>query len=156
MKRTTKIRFKDNGERLSDFGEQFLVICPNCKNCATVIPKFKEAKYNKYVYITIDSVGLTCFTCGYSKRKENVNTYYLGDCDFYFQLPLWLEEKCKDETIWAYNYRHLNFLENYIKSDIKEQDNNYNKSYISRLPAWIKKGSNKEDILKVIKKLKEK
>lgn len=156
MKKAYKIRFKDNGERLINFGEEFLVVCPNCKNCANVIPKYKEVKFNKNVYSQIDSAKLTCLSCGYSKIKEKVDTVYLGDYDFYFKLPLWLEERCKKDKIWAYNYNHLNFLENYINSDIKEQDNTYNKSYISRLPAWIKKGSNKEDILKVIKILKEK
>lgn len=153
---TNKIRFKDNGEWLTDFGELFLVVCPNCNKCANVTPIFKDTIAEENWINKIESAKLTCLNCGYSKTKDKIKILNIGDCDFYFQLPLWLEESCKKDKIWAYNYRHLNFLEDYIKSDIKEQNNNYNKSIISRLPKWIKKASNKEDILKVIQKLKEK
>ena len=84
----TKKRFKDNGETILSFGEEFLVICLKCQNCANVIPKFQEIKYNKYSYSKIDSVKLTCLSCGYAKLKEEFDTFYLGNYDFYFQLPL--------------------------------------------------------------------
>ena len=156
MDNTHNFRFKDNGEWLFNFGEEFLVICPNCKNCARVIPDFNKSNLELNWSKRINSVKLTCLNCGFSKIKDKIEVLYIGDHDFYFQLPLWLEEKCKKDKIWAYNYRHLNFLEEYIRADIREQNNDYNKSYISRLPKWIKKASNKEDILKVINKLKEK
>ena len=73
MNNTNKIIFKDNGEILSDFGEQFLVSCPKCKKCANVFPVFKKIESNLSLINKIDFAKLTCFNCGYSKIKDNIN-----------------------------------------------------------------------------------
>jgi hypothetical protein len=79
-----------------------------------------------------------------------------GNFDWYFGLPLWLQISCCRETLWAYNYKHLEFIENYVSANLRERTPNLNKSVASRLPKWIKSAKNRDEILKAIKKLKSK
>lgn len=54
------------------------------------------------------------------------------------------------------NLEHLDFLERYIESGLRERIPNINKSLASRLPQWIKSNKNRDDILSCIKKLRQK
>ena len=79
-----------------------------------------------------------------------------GNFDWYFRFPLWLEISCCGETLWAYNEKHLEFIEKYVAAKLRERVPNINKSLASRLPDWIKRAKNRDEILKAIGKLKEK
>lgn len=59
--------------------------------------------------------------------------------DPYFHLPLWLQVNCLGKTLWAYNERHLDELDRYVRVLVRERTPNVNRSVASRLPAWIKK-----------------
>lgn len=146
-------RFIDRDEYLSGFSDEFLVVCPRCSKCAKV---------------EIDSVRqdaslgwrsprkVVCPGCAYSKiwTGDSIST---GDNrDWYFRLPLWLQVPCCGEILWAYNVYHLNFLEDYVGSALRERRPNKNSALASRLPAWMKEAKNRDEILKCLRKLREK
>lgn len=83
------------------------------------------------------------------------------DRDWYFGLRLWLNTPCCGDELWAFNARHLAWLEGYIGATLREQwcdpkSGWSNQSALNRLPAWIKSGKNREDVLRGIEKLKHK
>jgi hypothetical protein len=100
---------------------------------------------------------LVCFSCTYRREWIGGQVSIGGNFDWYFRLPLWLQiECCGGETLWAYDKKHLNFIENYVAARLRERKPNVNKSLASRLPQWIKSAKNREEILRAIGKLKEK
>lgn len=146
-------RFTDNEEYLSGFSDEFLVVCPRCSKCAKVA-----------IDLTRQDASLgwrsprkvVCPNCAYHKVWEG-NSISSGDShDWYFGLPLWLQIPCCGKVLWAHNKYHLKFLEDYVGSVLRERHPNKNKTLASRLPTWIKEAKNREEVLKCIRKLKEK
>lgn len=89
-----------------------------------------------------------------------------GSFDWYFRLPLWLQTPCCGKILWAYNREHLDFLESYIKAGLRERfplkvyETGLvmwrNKSLASRLPTWMKRAKNRDEVLRGIEKLRKK
>ncbi|WP_156130557.1 hypothetical protein [Paenibacillus durus] len=134
-------RFKDPRLHLYDFADIFLVQCPSCSKCATVTTNSEEKVFNLFKKKTF-----VCYHCG--RIEEGSNNH-----------ELWLVANCKGNTLWAYNLRHLEFIENYVQAKLRESNKHeklgwYNQGLVSRLPKWIKEKNNREVILKTINKLK--
>lgn len=144
------IRFHDAGQTIYDFGKTFLVVCPRCQRRVNVVPlPGSEPKL-------FAPRRLACVRCGYSKDWHNHSISVGGPVDWYFRQPLWLQTPCCGQTLWAYNAEHLDFLEAYIKADVRERVPNSNKSLASRLPGWMKDASNRADLLRGIARLRQK
>jgi hypothetical protein len=73
--------------------------------------------------------------------------------DYVFGFPLWLQTPCCGETLWAYNEEHLRFLKDYVTASIRERQPNLNGSLASRLPQWIKRAHNRDEISRCIERL---
>jgi hypothetical protein len=71
--------------------------------------------------------------------------------DWYFHLPLWLLTPCCGEVLWAFNPAHLDFIEESVQAEIR--DSWGNERLASRLPEWIKRRANREDVLRCVGKL---
>ena len=154
----TKKRFKENREhRLTiskpTVDDPVLVICPKCSKKASVIPSGEE------------SVKCTCFACGYicEKHSNDRSFYWYNEnpTDGYFGFDLWLKTNTLGNSLWAFNLKHLEFLESYISAKIRERSKDekwgwHNSSLASRLPKWIKLAKNRKVLLKAINELKEK
>ena len=166
----TTQRTKDTYQKsIYDFIKDIYVVCPNCSEKGIV-------KTDETLFRNIDEnkIKLICSKCGYNKRlnempigiqfnpkSENLISRYfvIGDMnDPYFHQPLWLKIKCGENTLWAYNYEHLDFLEKHVEAKLRERniENIENKSLGSRLPKWITSKKNRELVLKTIKQLREK
>lgn len=146
-------RFHDHGERLDDFTDEFLVVCPQCERCARVLPRDPAAAG------LFAPRRLVCRSCGHVKDWAG-HKVGGGDRDWYFGLPLWLRAPCCGETLWAYNLRHLQLIEDYVSAQLRESAPGpyfgwNNSSVASRLPKWIKDGKNRADLLKAIARLRE-
>ncbi|MEH1943054.1 MAG: hypothetical protein V7L01_22920 [Nostoc sp.] len=158
------IRFRDYGKRLSDFEEEILVRCPQCDCPAKILTVKSEQS-------SLSSIKrITCQHCSYTKQQpkdgkrkaalllwQNNSSY--GILDHFFGLPLWLQTSCCGQVLWAYNEAHLNFLESYVRSRLRERlpDNTlgwHNGSLASRLPRWIKLTQHREKVLHKIQQLK--
>lgn len=67
--------------------------------------------------------------------------------------PLWLETDFRGERLWVVNEQHLRFLEEYVAAGVRETGP-FNGTIASRLPAWIKSGKNREDLLRALARLR--
>ena len=149
-------RFQENEEnRLSistpTKDDPTLVCCPKCQSKA-------------FVTINNDEARLSCTSCGYNQAKlAEHRTFYWGaenPTDSYFGANLWLQTDCAGESLWAFNKRHLEYLEDFVSAKQRQRNPNVdtwmNSSLASRLPKWMKAAKNREQVLKAIAVLKNK
>lgn len=134
-------RFKNPRLHLYDFADYYLVKCPSCDKCASI-----TTNDNKQVHNLFKEKLFVCNHCG--SISEGSNNY-----------DLWLTANCKGNLLWAYNLKHLEFIENYVGAKLRENNRHEefgwdNQGLFSRLPQWIKDKNNREVILKTIQKLK--
>jgi hypothetical protein len=128
-------KFADNGVYLRQFSDYRIIKCPKCER-------------------PIDFRGqkITCTHCGYNRVFE---------CEGFWGIPkaveitLFLNISCCGNVLWAVNEEHLDFLEQYVASELRERTPNINKSLASRLPQWIKSRKNRDEVLKAISKLRK-
>ncbi|MFC0777588.1 hypothetical protein [Flavobacterium sp. HJSW_4] len=153
--------------------------------CKTCFHKIKEPVYQYIVYIK--EYCNNCFEkFEYESQplKEKPETYKTKcpHCDFqeewkaktyrvkeeskvdnglvkemWYDLPLWFQKEVSGNLFWAYNLDHIDYLERYIKADLRERNNegSGNGTMISRLPQFVKAAKNREKLLKILKKWKE-
>lgn len=89
----------------------------------------------------------------YTLRKVS---YSKVGFDPYYSYPLFLNIAVRQGQICVYNPTHLEILKNFIQADLRERKfPNFNRSYFSRLPAWIKSTRNRKEILKAILRLEQ-
>ena len=150
-------RFSDNRELLCDLtlpkrDDPILAVCPKCSSKALVLPDIGK------------NVKCVCTKCSFNQIRSNKSLSFGWHIDRphngYFRLNLWLQTCCCGHSLYAFTVRHLNFLEDYIKADLRERRQNENgwrnASVGSRLPKWIKSHKNRKQLIKAIDKLKEK
>jgi hypothetical protein len=147
MKQKAK-RFKDEGQRIEDFSDEFLVRCPRCAGCARVVPK------DSNFAALFSPQRLVCPCCGYGNDWCKHAIHYQDRHDWYFELPLWLQTECCGHVLWAHNEKHLTFLEDYVQSVQRRRTPNQNRSLASRLPTWLKSKKNRQEVIKGLKHLR--
>lgn len=151
-------RFVDSGETVYAFLNETLVVCPGCSGCALsqqVAPTHSPGLFS--------SRRLTCLHCGRTQdwAERHITRGWHRARDDYFDLPLWLQTPCCGEILWAYNERHLTFLESFVSSGLRQRKRHLetgwsNQSLASRLPRWIKSAKNREEVLKAASLLRAK
>lgn len=166
----TKLRTNNSYQKqVYDFIKEVYVVCPSCGGKAIIIaPEYPVKKNNEH------GTKLICAACGHNKRLDEKPDSILhaspykkitgkflvigGAIDPYFHLPLWLTVNCCDNTLWAYNYEHLDFLERHVQAKLRERNISEmaNKSLGSRLPKWMTSKKHREVILKALALLKNK
>ncbi len=140
-------RFQDENLLLSHFYQEAFVVCPSCakKAMATVNDETKTAR-------------LFCISCGYN--KETVTAIKNGSIEMpanqYFQAELWLQAPFKNDVFWAYNDKHLEYLESYISATIREHKDRVGFTLLEKLPKFYHEAKNRDGLLKIIAKLKSK
>lgn len=157
------LRTKDSyAWHLRDFLDEILVVCPKCEKKAIVKRGTDPSgRFDEW------TTRVICTLCGYTKslnevasgarkRKKWIMVQLSGDP--YFALPLWLSERVGEEELWAYNYRHLDFLKTHVEARHRERtlDTISNKSVGSRLPRWMTSKKNRESIRKSLDNLRNK
>jgi hypothetical protein len=141
-------RFQDENMILSNFYNEVLVVCPGCakKAIASVNYETKTAR-------------LFCLDCGYNKESTTVlikNGTLETAANFYFKAELWLTIPFKKELFWAYNYKHLDYLEKYISATLREHKDRSHFTLLEKLPRFYHEAKNRDGLLKIIAKLKHK
>jgi hypothetical protein len=164
------IRSKDTySKQVYDFIKDIYVVCPSCNGQGIIrCPEFSFRDKNEH------DIKLVCSTCGYNKRHDEKGSAVLSassnkviigkyliigaGIDPYFHLPLWLTIRCCDNTLWAYNYEHLDFLREHVEAKLRERNTQViaNKTLGSRLPKWMTSKKNRETVIKCIDELKNK
>ncbi|MES3035245.1 MAG: TFIIB-type zinc ribbon-containing protein [Gemmatimonadota bacterium] len=161
-------RFTESRATAEDFGHEFLVSCPRCASRALVRDRGPDAFERRIV--------LSCATCGHAdvfqRTQPGVRTcadptwFETGavgigaPVDWYFHLPLWLQAPCCGEVLWAWNAAHLDFLERYVRAQLRERvpsdEHGWsNRSLVSRMPRWISAAKNRSAVLATIARLRE-
>ena len=150
-------RFQDTGETVQSFQDQVLVRCPHCASCAVVRCTTPEN-------FRFSPRRFSCKACGSYKdwAESTISRTWKNEppVDDYFHYPLWLQAPCCGQTLWAYNFKHLDFIEAFVSARLREsqRDENdlwSNRSLFSRLPRWIQSAKNREAVLKVINKIRQ-
>lgn len=75
--------------------------------------------------------------------------------DPYFGLPLWLQTSCVGNRLWAFNLAHVGILRRYVGARLRERAPRNKRSWVSRLPTWIKVAKHRERILECLDDLRE-
>ena len=140
------------------YGYQTAHVVVKCRNCHNSIRRDADwdSKWKK--------LRTECDNCGdICEYEAKIQHHYLHNglmTDPVFGLPLWLQKTYKSDILWAYHYEHLAILEDFIAAKLRERGIEprntikKNSSMISRLPAFISKASNREDLLKLIQELR--
>ncbi|MDO1451284.1 hypothetical protein Q0590_33730 [Rhodocytophaga aerolata] len=108
------------------------------------------------------AILVRCPDCGDTQSYQPTYTQHLRllrtaqATDPFLGLELWYNAPYKDHTLWAYNYQHLEYLEQYIEAKLRERNNRRYTTMVEKLPQFIKSAKNREALLKVIQKLKHK
>jgi hypothetical protein len=150
-----QVRFKDDRTFLASFADEFLVVCPRCAGCASVTPVPGEGRS------VFANRRLLCPGCAYHRDRE-INGYIANPGeDWYFGLPLWLKASCSEGEVWAFNRRHLAWLEGYVRATLRDNRRHSewgwsNQGAANRLPAWLKSAKNRSEVLKCIESLQRK
>lgn len=127
----------------------------------------KEGKY-KYLgqyarkSLIPREIVVSCNFCLRENRFDD-STYTLRKISYskvgfdpYYAYRLFLNIAVRQGQICVYNPTHLEILKKFIQADLRERKfSNYNRSYFSRLPAWIKSTRNRKEILKAILRLEQ-
>jgi hypothetical protein len=152
-----KKKFQDSGETIFSFLDDLLVICSQCKSCAEVIRvDANDLSWNA-------PRRLVCNQCGLigTWAKNSMCVGGADPVDPFFGLPLFFNASCCGHTLWAYNLKHLNLIEDYVGAELRAHTQNEefgwsNKGLVNFLPQWMTSSKNRDSILKVITKLKRK
>lgn len=137
-----------------DFINHIYIQCPKCSNRAEILSDAKDRVHTR----------MACVHCGMNQHwmtDEEPKAMLVGKpVDCYFHYPVWLQCAVGEEILFAYNYEHLNFLEQFITARLRERSKDQygwrNSSLQSRLPAWMLGAKNRIRVLKAIEKLKKK
>ena len=140
-------RFQDENLILSDFYQEVWVVCPSCekKAIARVNNETKNAR-------------LFCVHCAYNKEILTTikNSSIKTTANHYFQADYWLKTKFKNEIFWAYNDKHLAYLERYIAATLREHKDRTGFTLLEKLPKFYHDAKNRDRLLKIIEKIKNK
>ena len=141
-------RFQDENLTLTHFYQEVWVVCTNCekKAIAKVVFENKIAR-------------LFCVHCGYNKETTTAilkNGSIKMAAHHYFEAELWLKTPFKNDVFWAFNAEHLEYLERYISATLREHKDRTHFTLLEKLPKFYHEAKNREDLLKIITKLRNK
>ena len=143
-------RFNDQNYRLSDFQDEVWVACPSCQRKA-IARNYPEQQ----------TARLLCTSCGLSRScpttetVAGVTTSVRQAAHSYFGAALWLQHPFKNEVFWAYNAKHIAYLEQYISARLRQHSNRSHFTLLEKLPKFYHAAGNREDLMKIIQRLKD-
>ena len=153
-------RFVDDNIWLYDFADLFLVHCPRCDNCAKVVLKEPlnlndPNETRKRTALNYAERRLVCGFCGFvddwAGRTVNKSVTH----DWFFARPLWLLMPCCNETLSAFNTRHIDFLESFVYAKLRQGARNNTHSLANTLPRWVQESRNRAEVVKCLEKLRK-
>ncbi|MDT0267429.1 hypothetical protein RM844_14150 [Streptomyces sp. DSM 44915] len=153
-------RFRDPRATTDHFVGLVLVSCPGCARAARVVRAPGDTAAGGPILRS--PRRLVCGGCGLSRRWDG----HLGRLspgaaqpakDPYFGQPLWLQVQTRHGWLWAYNLEHLDLLRHFVQATLRERatwyDTRQRMTLVARLPAWLKRARNREEILRAIARM---
>lgn len=125
-----------------------LVKCEKCRRCATL---------RRFIFLTgkvptVRFAECSCLHCGHQWSLEA--PYW-----FFSTGPLWLRTSCHKNVLWILNRPHLEFMEQFIGAELREERMPLGPStrrLSAALPRWLISGKNRQDVVRCLKKLRKK
>ena len=155
-------RFRDSRATEYDILDVVEVQCPRCRSAARVLPApgVEPTAHRPF----FQPRRMACPSCG-ATRQHNGNRLTFSSAaargpatDPYFGLPLWIQAHTRHGWLWAYNLEHLTLIRSYVEADLRERahwyDTNQKMTLVARLPVWIKRGKNRQELIRVIDRLR--
>ena len=152
-------RFADRGDTIySLMANTVLVECPRCGHCASHKPINPDNTRDWFA-----PRRLVCPNCAltrdWAKKQIGRNWYQSPARDDYFNEILWIHGTMGANEIWAYNWQHLDLIENYVSAKHRQHVRDpklgwANKSFVNRLPKWMTSSKNRTDVLQLIERIK--
>jgi hypothetical protein len=154
-------RFRDPRSTTVAFIGHIMVRCPKCSEAAHVIPAPGPPAIGRPGLF--HPRRLVCPGCGLTRDSDRRRVVFATSTlqqatDPYFDLPLWFQAHTRHGWLWAYNADHLMLIRNYVAAPLRERaawyDTGQRMSVVARLPLWIKRGRNREDVLRAVDRLR--
>ncbi|MFJ4791024.1 hypothetical protein [Streptomyces sp. NPDC088794] len=155
-------RFRDPRHTADDFLGSIIVCCPGCAKAARVVPE--PGAYDPRAWLLFRPRRLVCRGCGLSRmwsgREVAPARGSAGPVtDPYFGTPLWLQVETRHGWLWAYDLEHLDLISRFVQARLRERapwyDTGRKMTLVARLPVWIKRAKNRDDVLRAIGRLRE-
>lgn len=152
-------RYRADQTTLDELANEVLVVCPTCAGRATVRLRALEEPRRAGPFRATHEARLSCTRCGHNARKDGFVRRLNGPGDSIFGCPVWLAAPCCGHTLWAYNARHLDALEDFVRATLRERLPNSeglwrNQAWVSRIPRWISSARNRDEVLRCIARLR--
>jgi hypothetical protein len=140
-------------DRFMPPAQPILVECEKCGQCATlrrfVFPSPPAKKLTR---------GKVCrlgdCSCLHGGHQWSVP----ADAAFFTAGPLWLKTPCHNHVLWILNRQHLDFLEQFVQAELREErlPSSSSRRMSAALPRWMLAGKNRDDVVRCLRKLREK
>ncbi|MFD3309496.1 hypothetical protein [Streptomyces sp. NPDC058694] len=153
-------RFRDPRSTEYDFISLIIVRCPGCEKAARVVPVPEDSDPGERILLR--PRVLVCRGCGLSRvwsgRRVALPVGIVQPAtDPYFGMPLWLQVETRHGWLWAYNLEHLDLIRRFVQAPLRERapwyDTGQKMTLVARLPAWIKRAKNRDEILRAISRI---
>jgi predicted RNA-binding Zn-ribbon protein involved in translation (DUF1610 family) len=148
------MRVKSKQTSVYQFEDHISVECPKCAKEAIVTRK-DDALFSER--------NCRCGHCGFSNEwNGDCLSYFWHEGEMFdpaFHYKLFFQSNVKGHQLWAFNRKHLSFLENWVGANLREKSDQNNcvpSTLETRLPKWMISHKNREAVLKALKKLKSK
>ncbi|MFI5801725.1 hypothetical protein [Streptomyces sp. NPDC051561] len=156
-------RHCDTGGWLARYSDRIQVVCPRCGGRAVVVPRPGVRTHKYFSELLFQPRRLACGGCGAvaewaagMRGNALIGVSLGGTEDPFFGRPLWLQVRCAGRMLWAYNEEQVEELARYAGAQLRERGaGSSNASMISRLPAWMKRGENRPEVLAGLAALRE-
>ncbi|MFJ3206226.1 hypothetical protein [Streptomyces sp. NPDC086989] len=77
--------------------------------------------------------------------------------DPYFGARLGLQTETRHGWVWAYNLEHLDLIKRFVQASLREgipwHDHGRKMTVVARLPAWIQRAKNRDEVLWAIARI---
>lgn len=128
---------------------EILVACPRC-----------HARTE--THLTDGSAGLACPWCGFAARRPYGQRPWPRPghdgqmTDPWFGAALWLQARCAGHVLWALNFDHLSYIEDYVAAGVRarREFSQFGSALGEQLPTWIVTAKNREVVLRTSARLK--
>lgn len=130
--------------------------CPVCGSWIKESMKLKRAMSRMAM-----TKAITCHSCGEKNKfpiRWKEDRFQGTPTDPAYGLQLWLQIPCAGNVLWVYNKKHLQALNAYIASKLRERVGAMwvrKWSMFNRMPQWMKAAKNRESLLRGLRRLEQ-
>jgi len=147
--------YSKKGFQLFAFSNIQKIVCVNCNKIFDL--------ETKDLTKTVKKAHCKCPDCKHQNQAEvEFDLYTTGGMynqetrDQYFGYDFWYKTNFKNNCFWAFNLEHLNEIQEYVLAEVRKRHLGKYQSMVEKLPKWIGNKKNRDDLLKIISKLKKK